>query len=464
MNRVLHTSLFLAALVASASAQRVTMHFVGESGSGTGTAFALSADGGFACGTDLNDGFVWSAATGLTLVGPLAQPFGVTDDGAVVAGVFQNGAAGDEAGVWSPGVGLTFLGRTTFPSGCGPDVSWIEALSWDGSVAGGHVWDGCRNVPARWEPGTGWTLLATTHPSGSARVTAVSGDGQVLGGWDRSLPDGPAPEERASLWLDASTQVFPATSPTNPAGFGTVDDLNEDGTAACGRTGSRAFRWTASGGLELLPDVGTGEGSYAKGISADGSVVVGIHDSGPQLEAVLWLPDLGAVRLVDHLASFGVVVDPSWLRRIEDVSADGTVFSGGGTNGPWVIRIEPTWVDLGGGAAGVAGVPRFTADGELTAGSVVTLALEDAAPSALMAGWLALGDTAPIAVLGGTLHANPKVLQILRFSDGAGAWDESLVWPAGVPAGTEFTVQMLVQDGSVPDGITMSNAVAAVSP
>ena len=80
-----------------------------------------------------------------------------------------------------------------------------------------------------------------------------------------------------------------------------------------------------------------------------------------------------------------------------------------------------------------------------------------------MAGWLSLAS-APVPALGGTLHATPNVLQLLVFSDGSGEWSQSLTWPAGVPAGTEPTVQFIVQDLSVPAQITLSNAVMATTP
>ncbi len=127
------------------------------------------------------------------------------------------------------------------------------------------------------------------------------------------------------------------------------------------------------------------------------------------------------------------------------------------------ITIEPVWTDLGGGSPGVAGVPALTADGPLTAGSTLSIGLADAAPSAPMVFWLAFAPV-PFAALGGVVHAFPYNLQVLRTSSPAGTFAQSVPWPAGVPVGTELTLQFLVGDASVPAGIVLSNAVFATTP
>ena len=129
------------------------------------------------------------------------------------------------------------------------------------------------------------------------------------------------------------------------------------------------------------------------------------------------------------------------------------------------ITIEEVWTDLGGGSPGVAGTPALTADGPLTAGSTLSLGLTNAAPSALMVFWLALTPTPPpFAALGGTVHAFPFNLQVIRTSSAGGTFNQSLPWPAGIPAGIDLTMQFLIQDASVADGIVLSNGVTASTP
>jgi hypothetical protein len=203
---------------------------------------------------------------------------------------------------------------------------------------------------------------------------------------------------------------------------------------------------------------------YANGISDDGSIVVGIAVQGVSGTAIIWTPGTGAMRLQDFLASHGISVSALTTTNCTDVSYDGRMVCGwGGFNGSWVVDLGGPWSDLGGGTAGVNGVPTLDVGGSLIAGSKLSLEVSNAAPDALMAGWLSL-TSVPLPALGGTLYANPKTLQILRVSDATGSWSQSLSWPAGITPGTELFVQFLVQDASVPDQITLSNAVSATTP
>ena len=77
--------------------------------------------------------------------------------------------------------------------------------------------------------------------------------------------------------------------------------------------------------------------------------------------------------------------------------------------------------------------------------------------------WLSF-DSMPLSVLGGTLHANPVDAQFVRVSDSGGSLSEGGSWFAGVPTGTELTLQFLIQDLSVIQEITMSNGVSATTP
>jgi hypothetical protein len=134
---------------------------------------------------------------------------------------------------------------------------------------------------------------------------------------------------------------------------------------------------------------------------------------------------------------------------------------GAAFNGFQIRRL--TWEDLGGGAPGVAGTPAFTASGSLVPNSTLTLDLTQAAPNAPMLLWLSF-SSAPLAVLGGTVYPLPPQRQFLVFSDAAGAFSVSAPWPPGVPTGTEMWLQFLIEDSSVPAGITPSNAVKASTP
>jgi len=121
------------------------------------------------------------------------------------------------------------------------------------------------------------------------------------------------------------------------------------------------------------------------------------------------------------------------------------------------------WTDLGGAAPGAHGPPRLTAVGSLTAGSILDINLKQTEPDARMLTWLSF-TSAPLNILGGTIHAYPFDVQLVRTAFGDGTYSESVVWPPGIPAGIEMYLQFLIVDFSVPSQLTLSNALMATTP
>jgi len=128
----------------------------------------------------------------------------------------------------------------------------------------------------------------------------------------------------------------------------------------------------------------------------------------------------------------------------------------------WELREDP-WTNLGGGSPGVFGVPELTVEGPLTAGSTLSLDLQNAPPFNLILAWLSFSST-PFNALGGTIHAFPYSAQFLRLTTATGSHSESPLWPSGIAPGMDLYLQFLVQDFSVPDKITLSNAMTATTP
>jgi probable HAF family extracellular repeat protein len=134
----------------------------------------------------------------------------------------------------------------------------------------------------------------------------------------------------------------------------------------------RAFRWTAARGMQDLGTLG-GSSSGATGVSADGSVVVGTADNAAgQLRAFRWT----AARGMRDLGTLG-----GNKRMASGVSADGSVVVGSAQN-----------------AAGLPRAFRWTASGGmedlnitfahlLTDGSMFMAALATSPDGRYIAGW-----------------------------------------------------------------------------
>jgi hypothetical protein len=122
------------------------------------------------------------------------------------------------------------------------------------------------------------------------------------------------------------------------------------------------------------------------------------------------------------------------------------------------------WADLGGGLAGVSGIPVLGGTGTLVAGSPGSISLTSAAPSAASILFLSFANN-PTPFKGGTLSTVPIFLQIALATGGAGSW--TLPWasyPAGVPSGTVIYYQAATADGAAIKGASISNLLQSTAP
>ena len=86
---------------------------------------------------------------------------------------------------------------------------------------------------------------------------------------------------------------------------------------------AQAWRWTEQTGMEGLGWIegGNFSGQQARGVSTDGSVIVGFSDSAEGAQAFRWTADLGMVGLGD-------LDGGSFVSRAYGVSGDGSVVVG----------------------------------------------------------------------------------------------------------------------------------------
>ena len=139
--------------------------------------------------------------------------------------------------------------------------------------------------------------LGTLPGSDQSWAAGVSADGSVVVGWAQNAAGWP----RAFRWTASDGMEDLGTLGGNESyAFG----VSANGAVVVGSAQDaagyyRAFRWTASEGMQDLGTLG-GVWSYATGVSANGSVVVGYATNGAgQLRAFRWqngvMQDLGTL-------------------------------------------------------------------------------------------------------------------------------------------------------------------------
>ncbi len=130
--------------------------------------------------------------------------------------------------------------------------------------------------------------------------------------------------------------------------------VSADGSVVVGvgvsASGVEAFRWTAATGLVGLGDLPGGSFfSEALGVSADGSLVVGVGFSASGREAFIWDEANGMRSLRDVLIAQGDDLTGWTLLSADAISADGSTIVGKGINPSgqfeaWLARLGPTEV------------------------------------------------------------------------------------------------------------------------
>ena len=332
---------------------------------------------------------------------PSSRPRDITPDGTIVVGESRS-ANGMEAFRWTASTGMVGLGNL----GGGEPVSSASAVSADGSVVvGGSTSPNSptQNEAFRWTATTGMVGLGDL-PGGdefSSAASGVSSDGSIVTGSSSSTL---APFwGEAFRWTEPSGMVGLGIFPGSQSPATIPQDLSADGEVIVGWSGTangrEAFRWSQEEGLFAMGDLPGGFfDSQAKGVSADGSVIVGFasnpsptafrwsaetgmvdlgrppsaFDSGAfgvsadgnvvvgdsafdgDVAPILWTASTGMRNLVDVLTELGVAPQfAGWdLEQAEAVSADGMIITGWGFNPEgfreaWIVDLgEPSVVEV----------------------------------------------------------------------------------------------------------------------
>lgn len=214
------------------------------------------------------------------LVGqPVWELAGISDDGAVLVGTTGGGGS---AFRWSANNGIQLL-PSLFPN---PGGAKAFGVSGNGAVVVGQ-----SNAPGSIES-VRWVNAGTAQD-----LTGFGAAYYFEGGYDASF-DGSRVVGSFGMWDAASNQL-------STIGFGRA--ITPDGAVVVGggnplgcSSGYMPFRWTAATGTVILGNLGGSQfcGS-ARGVSADGSIVVGFADygGGPNEQAFIWTASAGMVGL-----------------------------------------------------------------------------------------------------------------------------------------------------------------------
>ncbi|MDP6635954.1 MAG: PEP-CTERM sorting domain-containing protein [Phycisphaerae bacterium] len=179
--------------------------------------------------------------------------------------------------------------------------------------------------------------MEDNDPRSHARAVSALGD-VVVGIFDTA--QSVAYGSEAFRWRSGSDMVGLGDFPGKDF-WSASRGVSADGTVIVGfgmnSTGYEAFRWTETDGMVGLGDFDGGEHySLANGISGDGSTIVGFGYPGTDTRAFRWTKGDGMVDLGDPL---GVLFD----YHAYDASYDGTVIVGSVQDGPYEAVTAFVW-------------------------------------------------------------------------------------------------------------------------
>lgn len=226
----------------------------------------------------------------------------ISDDGTAITGN-ETSETRTEAFRWTAEGGMVGLGDLPGGTFLGGFFSRGSDINGNGSVVVGH------GVPSdadpweafRWTQNEGMVGLGVLDWANNSTASGVSSDGSVVTG--RNAAEG---WREAFRWTAEEGMVSLGSLSTE--GFGSDSrGISGDGSTIVGQSGSAihpgeriSYRWTSEEGMVELGDLAGGNyTSVPYGVSNDGTVVVGRGNSDNGGEAYRWSPEDGMVGLGD---------------------------------------------------------------------------------------------------------------------------------------------------------------------
>ena len=247
---------------------------------------------------------------------------------------------------------------------------------------------------------------------------------------------------------------------------GTGNDSAQD-VAFDAEGNAHVMGWTTSSNFPVLHTIQPFTGAqqiFVAGFDPGGALLystwLGGHGVGGQALDIAG-KESGKIE-VDALGDLYVVAD-SWS---PDAGTTGAYVEGNpGSVSAFAAKLtlRTLWVDLGLGLGGANGTPVLSGVGDPIAGSQVSVVLENGLPFGMGCFVLGLSQWGT-PCKGGVLVPQIDIIAEGQLLDALGEHVNTFTWPAGVPVGTTFYLQMWIHDLSGPVDFTASNGLAIVAP
>ena len=311
------------------------------------TPLSMNGDGTKIVGTNFNGQAVyWSDSTGTQVIG-VGELWGISDNDRIF-GELENDAGNWEAALIENGE-TTLLGNIEHGNACDAFYSHGLGISSDGLTGVGMGWKDCKTSAFYWTDDGGIIELGQYNGE-STKAQAVSGNGQLIGGWAQT-------NNRATCLWDRDGHITLIGSLQENSDYGEVHAINNNGTQVVGYCSGSAgndtegFIWTEQNGMVGL-GVPSNSASTNRSLAMDiseNNVVVGQYLNMAPIfyKACIYTEETGQfVNLQEYLLNLGMDEIVDWdLQRALCVSNDGNTIAGYGKDPQnnwtgWLVNIS----------------------------------------------------------------------------------------------------------------------------
>jgi len=287
--------------------------------------FAVGINGGLT-------GWRWTHASGMQVMPSLpgygwAEPYGTNRTNDFILGRIGIPGGGSQSFIWDELGGYTLIGD--LPGGT--NNSGLTAITEDASYGVGFSSHGFSTIGApifravSWTPSDGLAPLplpSTGDDLTNSRAYSLLPDGRIFG------------QSASGAWLySESYGTFEML-----LGAEAMSHVSSDGAFFAGNDGfaSRAAYWTREDGQTFLPLLDGHLYSGLRGMSNDGSVMVGQSFGQFGGDEVVWFDQGEPIPVIDFATSLGLDMDGWRFIDVMSVSGDGSTIVGTAAHESWV--------------------------------------------------------------------------------------------------------------------------------